>query len=400
VDGLSLTGRLAPRLGVVWDPAHTGKSKVYAFWGRFHEAIPLDLNIRAINGEKYIVTYYVNPATLTSANWYNTAGSPLAINGPWSVDHVTSLTAITPLDENLKTQFEDQFALGYERQFGSHLSGGVRYVDRSLKRIIEDIGTFTDPTNPLALTGYVIGNPGTGFFGAPFTGPTRHYRAVEFTVQKALAENWHLTSSLVFAHATGNHEGLYMSGYDQLDPNITALYDIPSFLPNSDGKLRADRPFQFKAHGAYVTKWGMTVSEGLVISSGVPVSAQGPEIVNGYGDGTIFLQPRGSAGRTPTYWNMDLHADYKVPLKAMGAHRSLNIVVDVFNAFNTHSALEYDQDYIYEGMAGIAPWEDPANLDAYGNPKYNAALAKSPFFKTPILFQAPRTVQFGVRITF
>ena len=37
-----------------------------------------------------------------------------------------------------------------------------------------------------------------------------------------------------------------MSGYDQLDPNITALYDIPSFLPNSDGRLRSDKPYQFK----------------------------------------------------------------------------------------------------------------------------------------------------------
>ena len=40
-----------------------------------------------------------------------------------------------------------------------------------------------------------------------------------------------------------------MSGYDQLDPNINALYDIPSFLPNSTGMMRSDKPFQFKVHG-------------------------------------------------------------------------------------------------------------------------------------------------------
>ena len=38
-----------------------GKSKIYGFWGRFYEAIPLDMNIRAINGEDYIITQYVNP---------------------------------------------------------------------------------------------------------------------------------------------------------------------------------------------------------------------------------------------------------------------------------------------------------------------------------------------------
>ena len=85
-----------------------------------------------------------------------------------------------------------------------------------------------------------------------------------------------------------------MSGYDQLDPNITALYDIPSFLPNSDGRLRSDKPYQFKMFGAYSFDWGLTLSEGFLLSAGVPISAQGPEIVNGYGDGTIFLQPRGS----------------------------------------------------------------------------------------------------------
>ncbi len=60
-DGLSLNNNWAPRLGVSWDPLGNGKSKIYGFWGRFYEAIPLDMNIRAINGEDYIITQYVNP---------------------------------------------------------------------------------------------------------------------------------------------------------------------------------------------------------------------------------------------------------------------------------------------------------------------------------------------------
>jgi outer membrane receptor protein involved in Fe transport len=399
VDGLTLGGRMAPRLGFVWDPFKDGRSKVYAFWGRFFEAIPLDMNIRAINGEKYIITQYVNNTELTSSNWYNVNGSPLATNTPWSVRRVSTLTAITPLDEDLQTQYDDQFVVGGERQVGRNLAVGVRFVDRELRRIIEDIGTFTNPADPLELTGYVIGNPSEGFFGAPFEAPTRRYRALEVTVQKSLSNSWHLYSSFVYAKASGNHEGLYISGYDQLDPNITALYDVPSFLPNADGRLRADKPGQFKIHSAYTTKWGLTVSEGLMVSSGVPISAQGPEIVNGYGDGTIFMQQRGSAGRTPTYTNFDFHVDYKIPF-VKGGHRSLNVILDVFNLFNNHTVLEADNDYVYEGMDNIAAWEADSNLDAYGNPKYNPALAPSSFFKTPVLFQSPRFVQFGVKFTF
>ena len=165
--------------------------------------------------------------------------------GP-SEAYIPSLTALTPLDEDLKSQYEDQFIIGGEYQIGPVWSVGARYVDRQLRRIIEDIGTFTDPSDPLALTGYVIGNPGEGFFGAPFDKPSRSYRALELSLQKTFSNRWHLNSSFVYAQAKGNHEGLYMSGYDQLDPNITALYDIPSFLPNSDGKLRGDKPYQFK----------------------------------------------------------------------------------------------------------------------------------------------------------
>ena len=112
----------------------------------------------------------------------------------------------------------------------------MRFINRELRRIIEDIGTFTNPDDPLELTGYVIGNPGEGFFGGPFDKPKRQYNALELIADSARSPNrWHLNSSFVYAQARGNHEGLYMSGYDQLDPNITALYDIPSFLPNSDG---------------------------------------------------------------------------------------------------------------------------------------------------------------------
>lgn len=399
VNGLSLPNNWAPRIGASWDPIGDGRTKIYGFWGRFYEAIPLDMNIRAINGERYVIPQHVSQVTLNSSNWFNPNGSPLARNGPWTVRRVSNLVNLTPLDEDLKSQYEDQLIVGGEYQFMPAWSVGVRFVNRELRRIIEDIGTFTDPADPLALTGYVIGNPGEGFFGGPFDKPTRSYKALELTMQRAFTNNWHLNSSFVFARASGNHEGLYMSGYDQLDPNITALYDIPSFLPNSDGKLRADKPFQFKLYGAYTMK-GLTLSEGFLLSAGVPVSAQGPEIVNGYGDGTIFLQPRGSQGRTPTFWNLDFHADYRLPLAGLGSNRSVSVILDVFNVFNRNEVLENDQDYIYEGMSGFTAWEVASNLDPFGNPKYNPNLPRSPFFNTPILFQTPRSVQIGFNFRF
>ena len=51
-------------------------------------------------------------------------------------------------------------------------------------------------------------------------------------------------------------------------------------------------------------------------------------------------------------------------------------------------------------MTGFAVWETPSNLDEFGNPKYNASLPNSTYYGTPILFQAPRSVQVGLKLTF
>jgi len=340
-----------------------------------------------------------NP-NINSTNWFNNGGSPLAINGTWFQRSQSALTALTPLDEDLKAQYQDEYIVGTEYQFTHVWSVGARYVDRELKRVIEDFGIFTDPSDSTALTGYVIGNPGEGNFGAPFEKPKRYYRAVELTLQRARSNNWQLFSSFVYAKAKGNYEGLYISGYDQLDPNITALYDIPSFLNNGYGLLRSDKPYQFKVHSAYTFPFGLTLSEGFFLSAGIPISAQGPEIVNGYGDGTIWLKTRGSEGRTPAYWSLDLHADYNLPVFKKGSGKQLSVIVDAFNVLNRHEVLEVDQDYIYEGMDGIDPWEDASNLDSFGNPKFNASLPASPYYKTPILYQSPRQIQLGVKLTF
>ena len=396
---LKLKNNWAPRLGLVWDPANNGKTKVYAFVGRFFEAIPLDLNIRAINGERYIIKQWYSPTEYTSGTFVNPSGSP--IRGDFFQNNVSALVSATPLADGLKAQYQDEISFGTDFQFAPLWKVGVNFTDRELKRVIEDFGVFSDPNDPSSLTSYVIGNPGEGFFGSKFVKPERYYRAAEFTLQRARANNWQLYSSFVYSKAKGNYEGLYISGYDQLDPNITALYDIPSFLANANGRLRADKPYQLKIHGSYTLPFGLTIGEGFQYSAGIPISAQGPEIVNGYGDGTIFLKTRGSDGRTPNYYTLDLHADYLLPV-FNAAGRGVSIVVDAFNVLNTHKILEVDQDYIYEGMdpAVYDQWTVDSNLDAFGNPKFNASLPSSPYYKTPILYQSPRVIQVGVKFTY
>jgi len=412
IGSYTLKNNWAPRLGVVWDPKDNGRSKIFAYAGRFFEAMPLDMNIRALNGEDYIINDYQHAAS-TPLYWYNPTGNPIpdpvraggnnaaTVNGwtKYRIRNLTGLDVITPISSDLKAQYQDEFILGGEYQFANVWSAGVRVVDRELKRVVEDFGVFGDPTDPSALTGYGIANPGEGNLGAAYPKPKRYYRAAEFTVQRAFRDNWQLYASYVYAQAKGNYEGLFVSGYEQLDPNITALYDLPSFLNNAEGKLRADKPINLKIHSSYMFPFGLTVSEGLYYSSGIPISMLAPDTVNGYGDGTIFLKSRGSEGRTPNYYNLDLHADYALPI-FRNSSTKLSAIVDVFNATNAHKALEVDQNYIYQGMPGATFYDAPAHQDANGEPIFVSGGPSSPYFKTGSVFQAPRTVQVGLRLTY
>lgn len=400
LDSLKLDNNWAPRFGIVWDPMKTGRTKVYAFAGRFFEAIPLDMNLRAINGEVYDFERFVTGTTIDGNSWVNQNGDPLAQNG-WTRYRRSVLDSYTPLDPDLKAQYQDEYIIGGDYQFGAVWSVGGRYVNKQIKRVIEDFGVFGNPDDPLELTGYIIGNPGEGTFGAPFEKPKRKYQAIELSVTRAPMNNWQLNASFVYAKAEGNYEGLYLSGYEQLDPNITAYYDIPSMLNNAYGKMRADKPYQFKVFSAYTLPFGMTVSEAFFYSAGVPIDMRGPEIYNGYSDGNIFFKPRGSAGRTPDFWNLDVHADYPLPFLRT-ATRGLSIIVDAFNVTNNHEVLEVDTDYVYEGMDPdiLAQWEREDNLDSSGNPMFDPNLPHSPYYKTPTIYQSPRTVQMGVKFTY
>src|SRR5208283_1737051 len=57
---LALNNQWSPRIGIIWDPTYQGKSKIYASYAFYYEAVPLDLADRALSGGENITAVYTN----------------------------------------------------------------------------------------------------------------------------------------------------------------------------------------------------------------------------------------------------------------------------------------------------------------------------------------------------
>ena len=116
--------------------------------------------------------------------------------------------------------------------------------------------------------------------------------------------------------------------------------------------------------------------------------------------GRSSCSQRGSVGRTSAYWNVDFHADYRLPLGSLGSGRNISVILDVFNLFNNNDVLGRIRTIRSRAMTNFHLWADDSNLDEFGNPKFNPSLPASPFYRQAALRQSPRTMQIGFKFTF
>src|SRR5205807_7492509 len=191
---------------------------------------------------------------------------------------------------------------------------------KQLGRVIEDMSVDDGNT-------YFLSNPGEtgklGYAGTTAAGttileppPRRVYDGLTLSVNKQLSENYLFTASYTYSQFRGNYPGLFRSENGQLDPNILSEYDLLSLLPNKDGPLPGDVPNSFKADGAYIyeldAKTTLNFGANLRVDQGTPLNYLGAHPL--YGSAEAFILPRGSAGRLPWNWQVNLRAagQYKI----------------------------------------------------------------------------------------
>jgi hypothetical protein len=425
---IDLKHDLSPRLGVIWDPANNGRSKVYANYGRFYENIPMDINFRAFGGELQLDANNLDP---TPGNF--AVGAPCV--GTNRVGCVLNFAAtgkpyrflgggsnIEPVDPNLKGQYIDEYLLGTDYEIAPNLAVGIKGTYRNLGNVIEDflIGSTGN---------YLIANPGvgTGATGATLNGDVvtygkakRTYKGVELHAQKRFSNNYQFFTSYVWSQLKGNYDGTFQSSTGQLDPNINSAFDYADFLVNNNGFLSNDRTHQVKFYGSYTFSSGMTKGLDLGVGahwqSGVPLTAQGYAF--SYRNWEYYLTTRGALGRGPSDYEADLHAGF--PIAVASSHVSL--LLDVFNVFNRQSATNLDQRYNLSSdvpCAGIPSngtsvrsannlcnndggiWNVPGTTNAYAQLANARATATNPsFLKKGTAFTGPRSIRLGARWTF
>ncbi|HET9794641.1 MAG TPA: TonB-dependent receptor [Thermoanaerobaculia bacterium] len=387
VQQIDLKKDYAPRFGFVWDPTRDHKTKVYGSFGRYYEEIPMDLVIRSYSYERQPHIYNYSPTDFhPDPNAEADLGKQSNIVG----------ANIEPADPNLHGQYLREFVIGGEREVMPDFAIGVKYVYRNYGEVIEDF--LSDPAAGV----YSIGNPGEGIMknvydynydATPYPAqkPQRIFRGVEIDATKRFSNRWSMLASYLWSKLDGNYDGEFAPFTNVgADPNISAAYDYADFATNhfldgtlasyspitNGGPLSNDRRSQAKLSGTYTAPFGLNVGLSAYYQTGAPLSRMG--FVDGYGRYELFLTKRGSEGRSPSIYEADLHLGYPLVLKPV----TINLMADVFNLLNAQRPVLLDQRWDFQEADNSSP--TPTN----------------PNYKKAVLRQPPRSVRFGVRVSF
>jgi hypothetical protein len=380
---------IAPRLGVVGDPSRTGRAKVFAHWGRFYETIPMDIVIRSFGFGSWTFTY-------------NLSDEPGDVANDPRVRSTTILGgAISPVDPDIEGEYLDEIVVGGEYELTKSWNVGVKYVNRKLESVIEDVIS--------AEGDWFIGNPGRGLmetnydlgflFGYNDTlhrldEPQREFEGVEATVSKRLTKNFQFLASALWSELEGSYDGSFQVSTGQLDPNINSAFDVFDFSVNNEGLLSNDRRWQLKFDGIYHFDFGLTAGLSAYHRTGTPITAMGYCIAaNGW---EYYLSKRGGFGRVDDDYEVDLHLGYAIKLPR---DLELNVLLDVFNLLDVQTETVRETRYTIgeedynpiDWLTGETFTIDPGDVE---NPPTNAA------FNTPTRWTDPRRIRLGLRLTF
>ena len=333
-----------------------------------------------------------------------TAGPPPGCPGEFlfAADrrHPANDPADRAIDPDLKPLESNEITLGAEYLIGRDIKVGIRYVHKEIERTIEDVGVVVPGVGEVLF----ISNPGEGI-ATDILGPgfpsqpkaRRDYDALTVTFHKSYADNWGLNASYTYSRLYGNYSGLASSDEDgRLSPNVNRFFDSlnGSFDAAGNpvyGRLASDRPHQLKVQLMYTAPWGTTIGVRQRVASGTPVSTEytvSPGL-------PFFPYGRGDLGRTPTITRTELLLAHDFEL---GGRFGLQLNVTVNNLFDEDTAI----DVYYRGALQDLPLSEEGFFAGFDPEEVIEAngIRRDPRYGLAEQFQGPRSMRFGVKLSF
>jgi hypothetical protein len=354
-----ITDEWQPRVGFTWQPGRAGAQRVFGSYGRFYQMLPTNIPRLWFVDYLAMYSYYSSDPRIPGA-----VPDDVIDGSSKEADYAKQIPGLHA--ENF-----DEFTLGYERLLGPEAKLTVRGMRRDLRSSFE-WGVDLSRANI-----WVLGTPGKGDFSF-LPPPKREYSALEVAAEGTWRRVNYRTS-YVLSRTRGNFPGLFNSDQGYANPGQAASYSMPHQAVNSSGLMPNDHTHVFKLSTACETGFGLTSGVFLTFESGSPVNelAAGP-----WGPlRPAFVVPRGSAGRTPALWNLDLRLTYALR-RASGPRTQIQ--ADVLHIGNPRRATRVDE-VLYP------------TLDANGNPD---TLNPNTNYGHPLSYQPPMAGRIGLRVSF
>jgi hypothetical protein len=227
------TGNWSPRLGLNIDPVGDRKGKIFVSYGRNYWALPLDAANRELGNEQDDTAFYFAPTIVNNAlvivpdDAHTLNGVPRETNSgsvtPFGAPNFSSSTAAEGILPGTKSEYETEWVLGIEREVRNGMVLKAHYIQRSLPRIIEDIGSQS-PEGSTISSNYNggIANPNSGTDIAVNENEVT-YTPAQFAAANPLAGQLGWVYAAPVAGCTKSNDTYFSAGGIWVDGNNTPL---------------------------------------------------------------------------------------------------------------------------------------------------------------------------------
>lgn len=293
--------------------------------------------------------------------------------GGFNPANPTAVTSANVLDPNLKAPVTSSVVAGIEREVIPNLGLGVNY---SYTRTTDLFGNFSGTITPRVGVTLADYTPGTGFSGTiPLGGgvaydvptwipsPARiaaggngfltatvpgyytDYSGIEVSLNKRLSNRWMGRVAAAWNNARehfSDSAGIYDTNGNPTATVTEPLREGGQFAPQSGGSgsgtIYINAKWQFNANALYQAPYNVELSANVFGRQGYPypIVRQGTSAALGADSGlTILLNPDVDRFRYPSLWN----TDFRVARAFRPGRANIRLILDVFNVFNSNTAL-------------------------------------------------------------